>query len=192
RARGSNFNDTISGNSGNNVLEGQNGNDVLDGRTGNDTLTGGANADTFIYGNGYGADIITDFVHGQVDKIDLTGVSGVYSLADVQAIATQVGGNTVINFGGGNTLQLNGVTASALVSSDFVFATPAPIVGDANANTLVGTSGDDTISGLDGNDTLQGLAGNDALNGGNGVDRAIYTDATGAISVNMAAGTVSG
>jgi Ca2+-binding RTX toxin-like protein len=69
----------------------------------------------------------------------------------------------------------------------------ATVVGDANANTLTGTSGDDLIQGLGGNDRLQGLAGNDILDGGTGFDRAVYTDAgAGGITVNLAAGTVSG
>jgi VCBS repeat-containing protein len=66
------------------------------------------------------------------------------------------------------------------------------VVGDAGANTLTGTAGDDTLQGLGGNDKLQGLAGNDIIDGGQGFDRAIYTDATSGITVNLAAGTVTG
>ena len=66
------------------------------------------------------------------------------------------------------------------------------ITGDNNDNVLVGTPGIDWIEGLGGHDTLQGLAGNDLLDGGSGLDRAIYTDATGPITVNLAAGTASG
>jgi VCBS repeat-containing protein len=68
----------------------------------------------------------------------------------------------------------------------------ATIVGDNNNNTLVGTAGDDLIQALGGNDKLQGMAGNDTLDGGQGFDRAIYTDATSGITVNLAAGTVTG
>jgi len=68
----------------------------------------------------------------------------------------------------------------------------ALVVGTANADTLVGTAGDDTIQGVAGNDRLQGLAGNDVIDGGQGLDRAVYTDATSGITVNMAAGTVTG
>ena len=66
------------------------------------------------------------------------------------------------------------------------------IVGDATGNTLVGTAGDDTIQGLAGNDFLTGGIGNDSLDGGTGFDRAIYTDATGTVTINLAAGTISG
>ncbi|WP_315828496.1 beta strand repeat-containing protein [Bradyrhizobium sp. SZCCHNG3015] len=64
--------------------------------------------------------------------------------------------------------------------------------GDANANVLVGTPEADTLNGLGGNDRLQGLGGNDWLDGGDGFDRAVYTDATGPVTVNLAAGTASG
>jgi Ca2+-binding RTX toxin-like protein len=191
RARGSNFNDTISGNSSNNFIEGQNGDDILDGAGGNDTLTGGSNADTFVYADGYGVDTVNDFNRVQGDKIDLTGVAGINDLADVQAIASGTT-NTLIDFGSGNTLTLLGVAPGTLVETDFIFAASGPIVGDGNDNNLVGTSGDDIIQGLGGDDTLQGLDGNDQLDGGDGRDRATYIDATGGITVDLAAGTVSG
>ena len=192
RVRGSNANDTISGDANNNVLEGQNGNDRLDGRGGNDTLTGGGNTDTFVFSTGYGADTITDFNQSQADKIDLTGLTGFYSLADVQAVASQNGTATLLAFGGGDQLTLNSFNFSNLTANDFVFGTPAPVVGDGSSNTLVGTSVNDTIQGLGGDDTLQGRAGNDYLDGGDGRDRATYVDATGGITLNLGAGTVSG
>jgi hypothetical protein len=124
QVRGSNFADTITGDANNNTLDGQGGTDTITGGAGNDTLTGGANADTFVFANGFGADIVTDFSQAQFDKIDLTGITGVYDLAGVQALASQVGANTVIDFGGGNTITLNGVTAASLLTSDFIFGTP--------------------------------------------------------------------
>ena len=36
------------------------------------------------------------------------------------------------------------------------------------------------------------MGDNDLLDGGTGFDRAVYTDATGGITVNLAAGTVTG
>src|SRR5439155_15131504 len=96
--RGSNFADTLSGDANANTLEGQGGNDRLDGRGGNDTLTGGGGADTFVYANGGGADTITDFNRAEGDKIDVSGVSGILTFADIQSRAT-IGANTVIDFG---------------------------------------------------------------------------------------------
>ncbi|WP_258767759.1 S-layer family protein [Bradyrhizobium arachidis] len=186
--RGSAFADVILGDANANTLDGRDGNDRIAGRGGADTLTGGNGADTFVYADGDGADTITDFDRTQGDTIDLTGLSGLFTLADVQSKATVSGGNTIINVGSGNTLTLIGVTS--LQQSDFIF--PNATTGTSGSDVLLGTSQADAISGLAGNDRLQGFGGNDLLDGGADFDRAVYTDATGGISVNLAAGTASG
>ena len=118
---GSNFNDTILGGATNDLLNGGNGgNDILNGRGGNDTLTGGSGADTFVYADGGGMDVIGDFNRAEGDKIDLSGVTGIYTFADIQSNSS--GGNTVITFSAGNTLTLNGV--ASIQQSDFVFRSP--------------------------------------------------------------------
>jgi Ca2+-binding RTX toxin-like protein len=190
-AFGSNFNDTLLGSSGNDFLNGGNsGNDTLDGRGGNDNLTGGTGADIFVYAVGGGADFITDFSHAQGDRIDVTGVPGIFGLADIQSHATQQGANTVINFGNGDIITLQNVVLANLVAGDFIF--PNNITGTPAPDVLTGTSQADAIFGLDANDRLQGLGGNDQLDGGLGFDRAVYTDAAGGITADLGAGTVSG
>ena len=62
----------------------------------------------------------------------------------------------------------------------------------ANAGTIAGDNDDNVLTGTAGNDILQGFGGNDTLIGLTGVDRAVYTDATGGITVDLAAGTVTG
>jgi VCBS repeat-containing protein len=122
---GANGPDNLVGTDGADNLNGYGGNDTLSGGLGNDTLTGGADADSFIYANGGGADVITDFSHAQGDKIDLTGVDNVFSLADVLALSSGTT-STVINFGNGDSLTLNNVAPGSLVASDFVFAPDLP------------------------------------------------------------------
>ncbi|QOZ75397.1 hypothetical protein XH83_08055 [Bradyrhizobium sp. CCBAU 53351] len=189
---GSNFNDTITGSSGNDQLFGNGGSDLLSGGAGNDALNGGIGADTFVYTTGGGADVIGDFLQADADKIDLTGVPGISTLADIQALATQQGPNTVIDFGNGDTLTLLNVTLSNLTAADFILGQGVHLTGDAGANTLVGTAYADNLSGLAGNDRLKGLDGNDLLDGGLGFDRADYVAATGGITANLAAGSVTG
>ncbi|MEZ2144669.1 VCBS domain-containing protein [Bradyrhizobium sp. DN5] len=189
---GSNFNDTITGSVSGDQLFGNNGNDLINGGAGNDFLGGGFGADTFVYATGGGADTIGDFLQTQTDKIDLTGVAGVSSFAQVQALATQVGLNTVIDFGNGDSLTLSNVTLSNLTAADFILGQGVNLTGDGNANTLTGTAYADSLSGLGGNDRLKGLDGNDLLDGGLGFDRADYTDATGGITASLAAGSVTG
>ncbi|WP_354050639.1 Ig-like domain-containing protein [Bradyrhizobium sp. LB12.1] len=186
--QGSNFADTIIGSSGNDSLFGNGGDDTLSGVGGNDYLAGGLGADTFVYSIG-GADYIGDFNRSEGDRIDLSGVTGVFTLADIRARATQQGSDTLIDFGSGNTITLANVTVGSLIASDFVFSNSN---GTSANDVLVGTSQADSIFGLAGNDRLQGLGGNDSLDGGAGFDRAVYADATGSVTVNLAAGTGSG
>ena len=119
---GSNFNDALTGDGAANDLWGLDGNDTLNGGAGFDALSGGAGDDTFVYSTG--ADAIRDFTAGAggVDEIDLRALSSIASLTDVLARATQVGANTVIDFGGGNTLTLANINRANLVSSDFLFS----------------------------------------------------------------------
>jgi hypothetical protein len=103
-----------------NIVSGA-GADTLIGGAGDDLVTGGLGNDTFVYRGG--ADIIADFVEGAggIDRIGLAKGLGAHFLSDVLALATQAGADTVIDFGNGNTLTLQNVLKTSLVSSDFVF-----------------------------------------------------------------------
>jgi|CXWL01.1.fsa_nt_gi Ca2+-binding RTX toxin-like protein len=129
---GSNYADSIIGNSGNNTLT---------GRHGADKLTGGAGADVFKYnritssGSDSGAtaasrDLITDFVPG-TDKIDLTDIAGTFTFIGKSAFTaanqvnyTQVAGNTIIGLdtdgNGAPNMQIELVGLHALTASNFL------------------------------------------------------------------------
>jgi Tol biopolymer transport system component len=145
--RGSNFGDVFYGDDGNNILDGLGGDDLFYGNDGDDLLIGGAGADTFFYASGLDDDTIADFNRAEGDRIDLTGVAGVYSLADLHPI--QDGPNTVITFGSGNTLTLSGTSSTSLVAGDFIFAAP-PNDGPAInfAPTYLHFDGDSAAIGL--------------------------------------------
>ncbi len=113
---GSAFNDVIIGK--NNVWD-----NVFDGRGGNDTYTGGLGNDVFVFRLNEGSDTITDFVAGgAADAVQLAGFgAGFDSFAEVIAAATQVGADTIIDFGAGQTLTLQNVTLANLNAGDFIF-----------------------------------------------------------------------
>ena len=68
----------------------------------------------------------------------------------------------------------------------------ATVNGTAGSDTLSGTTGNDTINSLGGNDTILGSTGTDVIDGGEGFDSIEYKNATNALVVNFAAGTISG
>jgi Ca2+-binding RTX toxin-like protein len=69
--------------------------------------------------------------------------------------------------------------------------------GWGDADTLAGIEGvigsrlDDSITGGAGNESFDGSFGNDTINGGAGTDRALYENASSAVTVNLATGVAS-
>lgn len=91
-------------------------------------IDGGAGDDTFVYTPADPAATIVGFIAGAStdDQIDLQAfvAAGIHNLAAVLALATQVGADTVLDFGGGNTVTLQGVTRANLHADDFIFKGP--------------------------------------------------------------------
>ena len=100
--------DTLEGGAGNDELYGQAGPDRLDGGTGNDLLTGGSGRDTFVFRSGQ--DRVVDF-DPRIDRIALDDGLWTEPLTAEQLVdhyATDTGSDTVLDFGGGNSLRLEG------------------------------------------------------------------------------------
>lgn len=64
----------------------------------------------------------------------------------------------------------------------------ATITGTQGRDVLYGTGGADTIYGLGGGDTLFGSAGSDRLDGGDGSDTVNYSQLSGSVQLDLAAG----
>src|SRR6185503_9122644 len=111
----------IHGGGGADTLNGLDGADFLDGGTGNDWLIGDTGADSFYATFGSGQDTVADFVHSDGDKIDFTSFNYVHNLYQVYSRSMQVGANTFIDLGGGDTLTLANFTRTNLVAGDFKF-----------------------------------------------------------------------
>ena len=110
---------TLDGRGGDDFLFGNNGSDRLIGGDGNDRLTGGHGGDTFVFGPGFGHDVVTDYSHA--DRIEFDG--GVFqNFQQVHAASHQVGADTVITVDANNSITLLGVNWHSLHPSDFIFA----------------------------------------------------------------------
>lgn len=129
---GSAFSDSLRGDMGNNylwgedghdALYGRDGNDVLIGNAGNDYLIGGNGNDMFVFGAGDGRDTIYDMQagNGAGDVIQLSTALGINSYASLQAHASQVGADTVINFDNHTSLTLINTVQWSLAIDDFIF-----------------------------------------------------------------------
>ncbi len=114
--------DTVSGGGGNDIVRGGQGDDSLSGGEGadwmsgdkgGDTLSGGAGADTFNFFSGAGVDRVADFNAAEGDKVRIEGGAS-YDLR-------QVGADTLVDLGGGDTLTLLGVNSSSLPAG-WIFA----------------------------------------------------------------------
>ena len=188
----------ISGNSLANSIKGGSGSDTLNGGKGNDTLTGGKGNDVFLYSNGDGKDVITDYTVDQ-DKIKITGSKiSKTSVSGSDVILTVGSGNIIIKNGKGKKLSLYNNSSSLIntviggssktvtvsdstkspvtVSADIITIDASKrtkaikITGNAKANTIKGGNGKDTIYGGSGNDSILGNAAADTLIGGKGND----------------------
>lgn len=104
--------------SGNDRLDGGKGDDVLVGGGGDDILTGGQGNDVFLFNTGDGDDRITDFQNH--DTIRFEGIASVDDFSDLTLI--NVGGhNTLITWGTGDSIFVEGLKPNQLHASDFEF-----------------------------------------------------------------------
>jgi len=117
--------DVIYGGKDNDYINGGNGNDYLSGDLGSDYLIGGAGYDRFAFSSSgeYGYDQIADFQAGWGGEvIQLNGFSGygINNFNDVLSRTNNISGGLVIDLPY-NSIQLDGVYAHQLTSSNFAF-----------------------------------------------------------------------
>ena len=192
---GQDGNDVLLGGDGNDFLRGddflsgQTGNDTLDGGSGPDTLIDDGGNETFVFGRGYGADVVLHQgdLPGETDVVRFAPGVGTGDLVLTRQdtdLQVTIAGTT-------DTLALSlwfqdprnkmafqfadgTVWDAAAVESRVVPGTPTDrgdfLVGTAGADSINGLDGDDIIRGLGGNDTLSGGFGSDSLDGGDGND----------------------
>jgi Ca2+-binding RTX toxin-like protein len=206
---GSQYNDTLTGDTNDNILEGGLGNDTLTGGNGNDTAsyagaTAGVTVSLALQGAGQntvnaGTDTLSGFegllgssfadnLTGDANANTLTGGSG----DDILNPGANAGGTIDLLDGGigSDTASFAGVASGVTATLNGALDGSASIVGGTIATlrsieNLVGSSNADTLTG-DGNaNVIEGGLGDDTLDGGLGVDTLRFTGST-AVTVNLA------
>lgn len=181
---------------GNDTVGGNDGNDSIVGGEGNDSLAGGAGEDYFIYAEGDGKDVITDYEEGDVIQI---------TRGDISKVSTDSKGNVVFTIGSGSItlnnagnkivtyidangdrhyypVNIKGTTATLKENygkDEFIVSEFEDFAGtlkniNASAVThdlkIVANKQANKIIGTDEDDTIDGGDGKDTLIGGDGND----------------------
>ncbi|MDJ0946478.1 MAG: Ig-like domain-containing protein [Kiloniellales bacterium] len=121
---GTSGDDVLTGSAGDDNMLGGAGNDTLTGGAGNDRMVGGGGNDVYVFDSDDGADTLEDFelydsTTQTGDRIDLSGVAGVQSFADL--VIQDNAGDADILLGNGQSITLRGVNGSDLDADDFLF-----------------------------------------------------------------------
>ncbi|MCP5338371.1 MAG: putative Ig domain-containing protein [Pseudomonadales bacterium] len=185
---GLNGNDRLFGEGGDDRSYGGYGNDLLSGGAGDDQLHGEAGADLYVFGRGFGHDVIHDTAENGVrrDRVHFTGLAPadvglsldprdalIFTVLDTgeslsiprQGYAGRHNGVGQYVFDDGTTWShddaLRATVAASSDGNDVIHGSPAPepIVGLAGNDVLIGNAGDDVIDGSSGNDLLIGSSG---------------------------------
>ena len=189
RLRGSFGSDILTGDSNDNRLEGEFGNDILTDGLGNDSLFGGQGADTFtIVG---GNNVIADFELGiDVLNVVVDGLSVDNRNTALENAVDGPEGSATVDFGNGNTLTFDALTADEVAQLALPFVPPPPpetpvawTLGDPHLLTLDGVGYDFHAVGEF--VLLRGLSGT-AFEGFEVQARTAPVDGVDNVSVNVA------
>jgi Ca2+-binding RTX toxin-like protein len=109
------------GSDADNLLFGNDFSNHLEGGVGYDVVTGGGGADRFVSRGNFGTDVVTDFSTTSGDTVFLQAGRFASGFASVLAQSKQVGFDTWVGDGFGNTLVLQNVDRAQLSANDFSF-----------------------------------------------------------------------
>ena len=165
--RGSDGDDTITGDAGANRIDGRDGDDQMNGGGGSDTFQGSAGDDTI--NGGAGVDHVWYDVAYADATITATGSGWEITIDGETDTLTNIEwlgfSDQTVNIGGLDTIY-------GTPGFDILEGTEeSDIIDGLAANDFIdGLGGDDTIYGGQGNDSLLGRAGDDVILGGNNHD----------------------
>jgi len=195
--------DSLVGDLEDNLIKGNVGSDVLDGKTGNDTLLGGADADKYMFGHGYGNDVIMQDDSNNSDTI-VFNKDVLVSEVEVKksgndlvlSLHNDTADNLTILGWFDKTENQMGMLQIGTSSYNFQVGNDSGgyVTGTSKVDFLYGSTGNDTLDGMSGADILYGDAGNDCLiydvkdtyvSGGDGYDTVDATAQKSAVSINL-------
>lgn len=111
-------NDELIGDRGDDLLKGGGGDDVLVGGPGDDRLFGNPGADLFVFAPGHGTALILDF-EDDIDALDLTAF-GFATVREAKSFASNVNGDVVFDFAGGEQLIVADLIKAQLTGDDIL------------------------------------------------------------------------
>lgn len=208
--------DELYGEAGNDTLVGSWSSEKLDGGTGNDYLEGSAGNDTYVFGPGYGQDVIYDSNQGQGSGLDkVTFLSGI-NPADVTAkrlpnsdleltFANSTDKLTIERYFNpyyknsswnagtdSNVIEEFHFADNTIWSADTIKTMVRTINGTENNDTLQGYENADTISAGAGDDTVYAGYANDVMSGNTGNDTLYGEDGNDLIDGGTGSDTLDG
>lgn len=191
----SDLNNVLEGLAGNDGLYGSLGNDTLDGGVGNDQLYGNRGSDTYVFGKGYGQDMLYDGNSALQDQdrlrllvntneievlqdngsliLHILGTTdqitiGSYFAQDEQnSYAYQIEKCSLLTASYGTKLSWKSMSLPG-ASEDIIYGR------NELHDFMYGLAGNDQLLGNRGQDTLDGGQGNDQLYGGEGSDTYLF------------------
>ena len=167
--------DVLNGEAGDDLLHGGNGNDVLTGGQGDDLLNGGLGNDTYVFGLGFGHDVVHGFDDqaGRSDKIVFqTGIS------PTDIVVSREFNDLILTLASGDTIRISnhfyGDGVGAYSVNEVHFADGTVWTAETlKSKALAGTSGNDVLTGYSSSDLIEGMSGDDVISGGDGDDQLI-------------------
>ena len=173
--------DILHGDEGNDHLFAGDGADQLDGGAGTDVLNGEAGQDTYVFGRGYGQDILRDSPVEQSGPNTIQLTSGVSPQeVRLQARLSEDGVNVVLTINGteDELTLLGAADPSLLPINQILFADGtswelADILARIEGLRLTAAPAGSSLEGTGFRDELIGAQGNDDLDGRGGADRMV-------------------
>jgi Ca2+-binding RTX toxin-like protein len=206
---GSEYADSLTGDSLNNILSGLGGADSLNGNAGNDLLSGGAGGDTL--NGGEGSDTASYLTSDAGVSVNLAtgkasgGHAGGDVLLSVENVTGSLASDTLIGSAGDNTLNpglgandtVDGGVGSDLLVLDYSAGDTGSGVSNSSGSSFYRLTGGGTtyldylsysgierfsVTGTSKNDTLYGGAYSDSFSGGAGSDSLYGSDGSDSLS----------